>query len=90
MPEYEVVASLMDVVDKDAGEFPDGRPKKVNELHRGDTFDASSVDEDRLKVLIAAGAIKEKESDKSEPAADTPTPADTPAPASGTTKKTTT
>lgn len=61
---YTVNVDVMDVVDKDAGEYPDGRPKKVDELHKGDEFDPSRVDEARLQVLIDNGAIVETKEEK--------------------------
>jgi hypothetical protein len=56
---YTVMADVLDHVVKDAGEWPDGRPKVIEELHKGDTTDLADVDEERIQVLKDAGAIKD-------------------------------
>jgi hypothetical protein len=71
---YTVMADVLDHVVKDAGEYPDGRPKKVEELHKGDTTDLSDVDPDRVQALKDAGAIAdtkevEKQAKAEQPAA---------------------
>jgi hypothetical protein len=54
---YTVTADILDHIIKEAGEYPDGRPKSVEELHEGDTSDFADVDADRIEVLKEAGAI---------------------------------
>jgi hypothetical protein len=63
---YKVLVDTLDVIDPAAGEYPDGRPKKVNELHKGDTNDLASLDADRIQVLIDQGAVAEDKGDKEE------------------------
>jgi hypothetical protein len=64
---YTVMADTLDHVVKEAGEYADGRPKKVEELHKGDTTDLADVDDDRIQVLKDAGAIMDtKEAKKAE------------------------
>jgi hypothetical protein len=77
---YTVMADVLDHVVKEAGEYPDGRPKQVEELHKGDTTDLSDVDDDRIQALKDAGAIMDtKEAEKQAKEAEQATPPPPPA-----------
>ena len=56
---YTVMSDFLDHIVKESGEFPDGRPKEVKELHEGDTSDFTDVDADRIQVWKDAGAIED-------------------------------
>ena len=72
---YKVAVDALDVIDKDAGEYPDGRPKRVFQVFKGDDVPVDKIGEQRVQELIDAGAIAEEE------------PEEAPAKAEGTTKK---
>jgi len=56
---YTVMVDVMDVIDKSAGEWADGRPKKIDELYEGAEDDLKDVDAERIQVLKDLGAIKD-------------------------------
>jgi hypothetical protein len=59
MGKYEVLAVDLDENDKEAGEWPDGRPKLVHTYHRGDEVDLSDTTEERIQQFLDRGVIRE-------------------------------